>query len=150
MKICISCSAGGHLIEALQIKDAYKDYDHFFLTFYQEGVVDELKNEKKYFLENPGRNLIKLIRCSIKTFKIFLKEKPKLIISTGAGFALPSIIIGKIFFRCRIIFVETFTRIYEPSLSGKIAYYFSDLFFVQWPQLKKKYGKKALYEGAVI
>lgn len=150
MKICICCSAGGHLIEALQIKDAYKDYDYFFFTFYQKGIIDEIKKERVYFSINLERNIIKFFKCITDTFKVLLKEKPKIIISTGAGFAIPSIILGKLLFRSKIIFIETFTRIYEPSMSGKIAYYFSDLFFVQWKQLLSKYGKKAVYRGAVF
>ena len=150
MKICISCSAGGHLIEILQIKEAYKDYDHFFITFRQEGVINELKNERVYFLTDTKRSMFLFLKSFLETFKILLKEKPKVIISTGAGVAIPSIIIGKFFLRSKIIFIESFTRIYEPSLSGKIAYHFSDLFFVQWKQLLKKYGKKAIYRGAVV
>jgi beta-1,4-N-acetylglucosaminyltransferase len=150
MKICISCSAGGHLIEALQIKKAYENYDHFFITFRQEGVIDELGGSKIYFLTDTKRNPIAFLKCVFETFNILMKERPKAIISTGAGVAIPSIIIGKLFFRCKIIFIESFTRIHEPSLSGKISYYFSDLFFVQWKQLLKKYGKKAIYRGAVV
>ncbi|MCX8179204.1 MAG: UDP-N-acetylglucosamine transferase subunit ALG14 [Candidatus Aenigmarchaeota archaeon] len=150
MKICISCSAGGHLIEALQIREAYEGYEHFFITFYQKGIIDELKGKKVYFLENPQRNLLKFLKCAFRTLEIFLKEKPNLIISTGAGLALPSIIIGKVCFGSKVIFIESFTRVYQPSLSGRIAYYFSDLFFVQWKFLLKKYGRKAIYRGAVI
>jgi len=150
MKICISCSAGGHLIEALQLEEAYKNYEHFFITFRQEGVVDELKNEKFYFLIDPKRNVLLFFKCIFETLNILLKERPNVIISTGAGVAIPSIIIGKILLRSKIIFVESFTRIHQPSLSGKIAYFFSDLFFVQWKQLLKKYGKKAIYRGAVV
>jgi UDP-N-acetylglucosamine:LPS N-acetylglucosamine transferase len=150
MKVCISCSAGGHLIEALQLKEAYRDYDHFFITFRQEGVTDELKDERVYFLTDAKRNPFLFLRCFFETFLVMLKERPKAIISTGAGIAIPSIIIGKILFRSKVIFIESFTRIHEPSLSGKIAYHFSDLFFVQWKQLLKKYGKKAVYKGGVV
>jgi len=137
-------------MEVLQIKEAYKDYDHFFITFYQKGIIDELKDSKVYFLTDPRRNVFLFLKCFFETFKILMKERPKVIISTGAGIAIPSIIIGKIFLRSKVIFIESFTRIHEPSLSGRIAYYFSDLFFVQWKHLLKKYGKKAIYRGAVI
>jgi len=149
MKICLSCSIGGHLIEIMQLKEFYKDYDHFFLTFWRDGIGDELKNEKAYFITNPGRNIIKFFKNFYETLKIMIKEKPDVVMSTGAGSAIPSIIIGKLM-GSKVIFIESFTRIYEPSLSGKIAYYFSDLFFVQWKQLLKKYGKKAIYKGAVV
>lgn len=150
MKVCIACSAGGHLIEVLQVKEAYKNYDYFFLTFYRKGIIDEIKNEKKYFITDPRRNIILFFKSFFETAKIIFKEKPKVVISTGAGVALPAIILSKLFLRSKIIFIESFTRIHEPSLSGKISYYFSDLFFVQWKQLLKAYGKKAIYRGSVV
>ncbi|MEM5878043.1 MAG: PssD/Cps14F family polysaccharide biosynthesis glycosyltransferase [Candidatus Aenigmatarchaeota archaeon] len=149
MKICISCSMGGHLVEVLQLKNVYKKYNYFYLTFYKKGLVDEIKGEKIYFVENPGRNIIKLLKNILQTFFVLKKEKPDIIISTGAGSAVPSIIIGKLLFNAKIIFIESFARINTKSLSGIIAYPFSDLFLVQWKNMLKLYGKKALYRGAV-
>ncbi|MCX8178499.1 MAG: UDP-N-acetylglucosamine transferase subunit ALG14 [Candidatus Aenigmarchaeota archaeon] len=149
MKICISCSMGGHLVEVLQLKNVYKKYNYFYLTFYKKGLVDEIKGEKIYFVENPGRSIIKLLKNIIQTFFVLKKEKPDIIISTGAGSAVPSIIIGKLLFNAKIIFIESFARINTKSLSGIISYPFSDLFLVQWRNMLKLYGKKALYRGAV-
>ncbi|MBU5689724.1 MAG: PssD/Cps14F family polysaccharide biosynthesis glycosyltransferase [Candidatus Aenigmatarchaeota archaeon] len=149
MKICISCSMGGHLVEVLQLKNVYKKYNYFYLTFYKKGLVDEIKGEKIYFVENPGRNIIKLLKNILQTFFVLKKEKPDIIISTGAGSAVPSIIIGKLLFNTKIIFIESFARINTKSLSGIISYPFADLFLVQWRNMLKLYGKKALYRGAV-
>lgn len=136
------------MIEVLQLKEAYEDYEHFFITFYREGIADELKNEKTYFITNPGRNIINFLKCFYQTLKIMINEKPDVVISTGAGSAIPSIIIGKIM-GSKIIFIESFTRVFELSLTGKIVYPISDLFFVQWSYLLKKYNK-AIYRGAVV
>lgn len=150
MKICIPSSAGGHLIEILRIKEAFENYERFFITFWREGVIDEIKDEKYYLISDPERNPIKFIKCFFQTLIILLKEKPNIIISTGAGIAVPAIFLGKYFFRSKIIFIESFTRINKPSLVGKIVYPVSDFFFVQWKDLLKKYGDKAIYRGAVV
>jgi len=68
------------------------------------------------------------------------------VITTGAGVAVPICLFAKIFFNSKIIFIESFSRIYEPSSTGKILYNFADLFFVQWPTLKKRF-KRAIYAG---
>ncbi len=140
---------GGHLVEVLQLKNVYNKYNYFYLTFYKKGLVDEIKGEKIYFVENPGRNIIKLLKNILQTFFILKKERPDVIISTGAGSAVPSIIIGKLLFNTKIIFIESFARINTKSLSGIISYPFADLFLVQWRNMLKLYGKKALYRGAV-
>ena len=150
MKVCIASSAGGHLTELLQIKSVYEKYDHFFITFKRKNSVELAKNEKVYFVEDPSRNPFKLIKTLFQSFLILLKERPKVIISTGAGVAIPIIYLGKLLFRSRIVFIESFCRVSTPSLSGRLAYPIADKFYVQWEELLKAYGRKAEYKGAVI
>ena len=49
----------------------------------------------------------------------------------------------------RIIYVESFARVTELSLSGKILVYLADRFFVQWPELAKRYPKSE-YFGILV
>lgn len=51
--------------------------------------------------------------------------------------------------RVLIVYVESICRVETLSLSGKILYYFSDYFFVQWAPLKDKYPK-AIYLGRLV
>jgi len=148
MKICIACSAGGHLIEALQLMPIVKKYPHFFLTFKRKQSKELLKNKKVYFIIDPKRNLFKLFLNFLQTLKIFLKEKPDVVISTGAASAVPACYLGK-FFGLKIIFVETLAAVEKPSLAGRFVYPIADLFLVQWRKLLKFY-KKAVYGGELI
>jgi UDP-N-acetylglucosamine:LPS N-acetylglucosamine transferase len=150
IKVCIVCSSGGHLTEILQVKECFQKFPHFFITFKREDSLELEKKENVYFVENPSRNPIKFLRCLFQTFFIVKKEKPKVIISTGAGVAAPACFLGKLFFKSKIIFIESFCRIEEPSLSGKLIYPISDSFFVQWKKLLNFYGKKAVYRGSVV
>lgn len=51
--------------------------------------------------------------------------------------------------RAIIVYVESICRVETLSLSGKILYYFSDYFIVQWPDLKEKYPK-SVYLGRIV
>jgi len=150
MKVCIVCSAGGHLVEVLLLYDAYKKYEKFFITFKREDSLELVKKERVYFVEDPSRDIKKFIKCAFQTFRVMFKEKPNIIISTGAGVAIPTCYIGKFLLKSKIIFIESLCRITKPSLSGKLIYPISDLFFVQWKNLLKYYGSKAVYRGAII
>ena len=150
MKLCLTCSAGGHLTEISQIYGCYSKYRRFFITFKREDTKELAKREKVYFVEDPSRNPMNFIRCLFQTFSILRKEKPNVIISTGAGVAIPACFLGKFFFKSKVIFIESFCRIKEPSLSGKLIYPIADLFFVQWKSLLDFYGKKAIYRGSVV
>lgn len=82
---------------------------------------------------------------SIQAFFILLKIKPELIVSTGAGIAIPTCILGKILGK-KIVFIESFARIDFPSRTGKFMYKVADIFIVQHKSLLKYYPK-AIYGG---
>ncbi len=143
--VCLACSGGGHLTELLLLKDFFSNKKHFFVTFKRQNTLD-LKNEKIYFVSDPKRNFFLFAVNFFESLKIFLKEKPKIILSTGAGVAIPICFIGKLF-GSKIIFVESYCRINEPSFSGKIIYRIADLFVVQWPEMLKHYPKAKYFGG---
>ncbi|MBD3155766.1 MAG: hypothetical protein GF368_03870 [Candidatus Aenigmarchaeota archaeon] len=147
VKICIACSAGGHLTEIKLLKKIYEKNEHFFLTFKRNNSLSLSKKEKVYFIKDPSRNPLSLLVNIVQSFRILKKENPDYIISNGAGVAIPACYIAKMMGK-KVIFIESFCRM-EPSLSGKLAHPVSDLFLVQYPQLKESY-KKAVYAGSFI
>ncbi len=148
MKLCIACSAGGHLTEIKQIEEYYKKHEHFFITFKRFDSIELAEKNKVYFVVDPKRNPFKFAWNFFQSLKILLKEKPDAIISTGAGIALPALFIAKLMGK-KTVFIESFCRIKKPSFSGKIAYKFADLFLVQWKENLKFYPK-AKFKGAVF
>ena len=48
-----------------------------------------------------------------------------------------------------IAFVETGSRVTSPSLTGRIMYRLADLFFVQWPELRRVLPR-AIYAGRLM
>jgi beta-1,4-N-acetylglucosaminyltransferase len=150
LKLCMACSAGGHLTEMVHLKKCYSKYSRFFITFKRIDTEEFSKKEKVYFVPDPGRNPMNFLKCVFQTFNILLKEKPDVVVSTGAGVAIPACYMSKFLLGSKIIFVESFCRIEEPSLSGRIVYPISDMFLVQWFKLLKKYGGKAVYRGAIV
>lgn len=146
MKICIATSAGGHLTEVRQLEETYRKVQHFFLTVKRSDTIELSKKANVFFVNDDS--VFSLPSNFLVSWKILSKERPDILISTGARTATPAIIIGKIL-GINIIFVESLARVKDLSLSGKVAYNLSDLFLVQWPELSKKYPK-AKYWGAVI
>jgi UDP-N-acetylglucosamine:LPS N-acetylglucosamine transferase len=139
-KFCLVCSGGGHLTEILEIKKNSNIKKYFLII----NSKIKLQNKKKYFVSHGVRG-IKLIFNFFEIFYIFLKERPDIIISTGASVALPAYFAGKLFFNTKFIFFETITRTKSPSISGKIMYKFSNEFYYQWKNLRKFYPKGKYY-----
>ena len=85
MKIALPTSAGGHLTELMQLKGATDQYETFFITVKRKDTEGLGSKEKVYFVEDTGRNPVALIKNIIQSLKIMMKEKPNVIITTGAG-----------------------------------------------------------------
>lgn len=148
MKICLICSVGGHFTQIKKLERFYTKYDYFFVTFYSKLIKELAKKERFYFVKDTGRNLFYFLFNVFQSLKVFLKEKPDVIISTGAGVAIAMCWWGKIFGK-KVIFIESWCLVERPSFSGRLVYPVADLFLVQWVGLKKYYPK-AKYEGPLI
>jgi len=148
MKVCLTCSAGGHLTELLQLENSWKNSDHFWVSDYRTNAIDLGKRVKMYYVMVPRRNPFKLLVNVFQALWIFLKERPNVVISTGADVSIPLLLISKLFFR-RVVFIESFCRINSPSLSGKIMYHLADLFLVQWEE-NLEFFPKAEFSGSVF
>jgi beta-1,4-N-acetylglucosaminyltransferase len=148
-KLCLVCSAGGHLVEMERLKPCYQGFERFFITFKRIDTTGLADGEKVYFITDPAHNPVNLVMSFFQSLSVLLKERPDVLISTGGGIAVPASYIAKLL-GVMVVYVESFCRIEEPSLSGKFLYPVADLFLVQWPEMVKRYGTRAKYWGAVV
>lgn len=148
MKICLTSSAGGQLLQILQLENVYKKYYYFFLTFRKTTTQSLARKEKVHFVIMPERNLLKILLSFLQSLIIFLKENPDIIISTGSGVTFPICFYAKIFGK-KVIYIESFSRVSFPSFTGRLLYRISDLFIVQWRPLLRYY-KNAVYGGPIF
>lgn len=140
IKICIPVSSGGHLTHMILLKPLYEDKDHFFVTFNKVDAKSQLQNERKYWCHYPTNgNYWNLFRNFFLAWRILRKEKPDLIISCGAGVAIPFFWLGKKIFKCKCVYVEIFDRVDSTTKTGKFCYKYADEFFVQWEDMLKVY-----------
>lgn len=149
-KICFLSSSGGHFEQLMMLKPLMYKYKSFIIT---EKTQYSTANDdiKQYFFSQINRKelsfIFKLIINIIKSFIIFFKERPDIVISTGVLVTVPFCIIAKIF-RKKLIYIESFAKINSPTLTGKLLYRFADEFYVQWEEMIKVYPK-AVFKGGI-
>ena len=149
MKICLVGSSGGHLAHLNMLKPFWKDQERFWVTFDKEDARSILKDEKMYSCHFPtNRNLKNLIKNTFLAIKVLKREKPDVIISSGAAVAVPFFYIGKLF-GAKTVYIEVFDRIDKPTVTGKLVYPVTDKFIVQWAEMKKVYPK-AINLGSIF
>lgn len=138
IKICLTCNGGGHFQQMmLAIKNLpLGDYDVYWITDNAKHLKTTLKEYKHYSFVNPSMNKFYWIINSIQAIYTLIKERPNLIISTGAGVSFPTIFFGKKLFGCKTIFICSAANVTKPSRVPYKAYPISDLFLVQWPEMK--------------
>jgi UDP-N-acetylglucosamine:LPS N-acetylglucosamine transferase len=156
--IGIICSSGGHLTEVLSIIEVFEGYDLFLIVHefpsLKEIQLDEVKRVYRLRIVLGYSSWIAVLLTGVvnlfQFIRIFWIEKPFILFSTGAEIAIPAFYIGKILFRTKLVFLESLTRVTDLSYTGKLLYPIVDLFLVQWRELLKKAGPKAVYGGRLI
>lgn len=137
-KIMGISSGGGHLLELMKSIPSSYENEVVYVTYNNGLTRDTLKNKNHFFIIDPHISRFKYGINFLQSLFLFIRIRPKIIISTGAGIAIPFILIGS-FFKAKIIFIETGARIYKPSRTGKFLYKYSDLFVIQYKSLSKFY-----------
>lgn len=149
IKVCLVGSSGGHLTHLYMLKPFWENNKRFWVTFDKEDARSLLNGEKVYPCYYPtNRNIKNLIRNTVVAWKVLHKEKPDLIISSGAAVSVPFFYLGKLF-GSKLIYIEVFDRIDKPTLSGRLVYPIVDKFIVQWEEQKEVY-KKAINLGSIF
>lgn len=149
IKVCLVGSSGGHLTHLYMLKPFWENKKRFWVTFDKEDARSLLNGEKVYPCYYPtNRNIKNLIRNTVVAWKVLHKEKPDLIISSGAAVSVPFFYLGKLF-GSKLIYIEVFDRIDKPTLSGRLVYPIVDKFIVQWEEQKEVY-KKAINLGSIF
>lgn len=149
IKVCLVGSSGGHLTHLYMLKPFWENKKRFWVTFDKEDARSLLNGDKVYPCYYPtNRNIKNLIRNTVVAWKVLHKEKPDLIISSGAAVSVPFFYLGKLF-GSKLIYIEVFDRIDKPTLSGRLVYPIVDKFIVQWEEQKEVY-KKAINLGSIF
>lgn len=146
-RICCAYSPGGHFTELERALSGVKLENRFDITF-KTARNERYPDRKIYTIIHPRRSIFRTFANAIQATVIMLRERPEIIISTGADVTLPSLFIGK-FLGAKIIFVETGGTL-TPSLCGKLIYPYADLFVVQWPEKLQAFPNATLANGPLL
>jgi len=148
-RLLLVCSSGGHLLQLYSLTGPlWKDYDRAWVCFDKSDARSLLSEERKYWGYFPtNRNIPNLFRNTILAWKILRKERPDCVISTGAGIAVPYLLLGRVF-GMETVYIESFARKNNLSLTGRLVYWFVTNFFVQSEKLGSQY-RKAMFRGTI-
>ena len=145
-RLCLVSSSGGHWEQLQKLQPLIDEFEGFYVT--EKTKFPE--NAKYFMIQTDLKDklmIFKMLVNGAKALRIWIKEKPDFVITTGTMVAYPFYWLSVIC-RKKFVFIETFGRADMPTVAGKLMEKHSDLFIVQWESQVKHY-KKAVYGGCL-
>lgn len=150
-KILLAASAGGHLSQLLQVRSAWGDYKNCVYVSSSEAVREKLMILGKTYItkECNRQQPVRTLKVLIQSFDIVIRERPYIIISTGAAPGLLCCFWAKLLCRSKIVWLDSIANTQTLSMSGRLIKPFADLILTQWGDVAVKY-RNVEYTGSVI
>jgi UDP-N-acetylglucosamine:LPS N-acetylglucosamine transferase len=125
---------GGHLTQLLVLRDWWGARDRVWVCPETPDVVDRLRGERLIPSYTPTtRNLPNTLRNLRLAVRVLRAERPDIVISAGAGVAVPFFVIAWLM-KIPTVFIEVYDRVDTPTLTGRLCGPFTTRRIVQWEQ----------------
>ena len=140
-KVLLVCSSGGHLTQLYNLRPWWEHLERTWVTFHKPDATSLLEGERTEWAFHPTtRNVRNLLRNAVLAWRLVRRERPDLVVSTGAGVAFPFFLLGKLY-GARTVYVEVFDRIDSATMTGRMCYPITDRFLLQWDEQRAVYPK---------
>jgi UDP-N-acetylglucosamine:LPS N-acetylglucosamine transferase len=144
-RILLVASSGGHLLQLRQLASLWTREERSWVTFQRSDAESMLAGEAVTWAYHPtNRNTINALRNLWLAWRLIRRERPRAIVTTGAGVAVPFAIIGRLA-GIKVVYIESMARVATPSLTGRLIYPVATHFFIQWPDLKRYFPRASCY-----
>lgn len=133
----------------LALRPWWATRERTWITFDTIDATSRLADERVVWAHHPTtRNIGNLIRNSILSLRLFARERPAVVVSTGAGVAVPFFVLGWLT-RVPTVYIEVYDRIDSPTLTARLCRPFTSLFLVQWER-QRSFVPEAVTVGGLL
>lgn len=147
MRLLLVSSSGGHLTQLLRLEPWWSQHERHWVTFDTPDAVAKLEGEDVTWAHHPTtRNVGNLLRNTGLAWRLLRSYRPDLIVSTGAGVAVPFFWMHRAV-RAATVYLEVYDRVDSTTLTGRLCHPATDLFLVQWPEQQRLYRSSVLLGG---
>lgn len=155
VKLCLAASGGGHVRQLLDLEPIWATQDHVFITEDTPLGRSIAQSHRTHFVEHVALGQarlghpFKMVGAALKNFgqslRAIVKERPDMVISTGAGAVFFACLIARLS-GARLILIDSFARFQDPSAFARIARPFAHDVIVQSPGLKAHWPDALLFD----
>jgi UDP-N-acetylglucosamine:LPS N-acetylglucosamine transferase len=133
-RVLAVASSGGHWVQLCRLRPAFDGHDVAYLTT-DPGHRAEVGDARFHTVNDANRwSKAALVRSALKILWVVLRERPNVVVSTGAAPGYIALRLGKLL-GARTVWIDSVANVDELSLSGQMASVRADLCLTQWPHL---------------
>lgn len=149
LRVCLVASAGGHLSQLLKIMPHLEGHQTSVVTTSEAVRAGLTRFGAVHVVGECNReHLLQVVKVFSRCWKAMRRERPDVVVSTGAAAGCLCCLLGKLF-GARVVWVDSITNVEHMSLSGRMVRPVADLCLVQWPELAQRYPGTQ-YVGNII
>ncbi|HET6249636.1 MAG TPA: hypothetical protein VFE47_18250 [Tepidisphaeraceae bacterium] len=138
-RVLAVASGGGHWVQLLRATPAFAEHDLAYVTTLASYRA-QVGAARFYAIKDASRwNKLGLMLMALKVLVIVLRERPDIVISTGAAVGYFALRIGKLL-GAKTVWVDSIANVEKVSLSGQSIGKHADLWLTQWPHLAQPDG----------
>lgn len=146
-RILAVASGGGHWVQLLRLRPAFSGHHTAFVTVRSE-YRSEIGAEPFYVINDATRwDKLGLVMMALRLAWILLKERPHVVISTGAAPGYFAIRLARLI-GAKTIWLDSIANVEQMSMTGQIVGRHADLWLTQWEHLS--HGEGPRYAGSVL
>src|SRR3954449_5443371 len=145
-RVLAVASSGGHWTQLRRLEPAFEGHDVAWLTTHPGHRAEVAPARFHTVADANRRSKSALLRSALKIGLVLLRERPDVVVSTGAAPGYLAIR-GARLLGARTVWIDSVANVDELSLSGRLASEKADLCLTQWPHLA---GGGVGYRGAVL
>ncbi len=149
-RVMLVASGGGHWVELMRLVPAFEHCSLAFVTVQSDykPQTEGYEGSRFYTVFDVTRwNKIRWIQTVLKLLYILLRERPEVVVSTGALPGYFALRLAKLM-GARTVWVDSIANVEELSKSGQMIGKHASLWLTQWEHLACDDGPT--YRGAVI
>ena len=145
-RVLAVASSGGHWVQLMRLMPSLQEHDAAFVT---TNSSHRAEAEGRFYTVTDASSWekLKLVRMFVEVACIVLRERPQIVMSTGAAPGLAALVVGRMI-GARTLWLDSIANSEELSRSGKLATRIADVSLTQWEHLAKPGGPD--YWGAVL
>lgn len=159
LKLCLAASGGGHVRQLLDLEPVWSQHDYFFVTENTALGASLAGEHRTYFVPHvavgqarlgaPFRMIVGAIKSLFVSGRIIWKERPDVLISTGAGAVFFALLWARLL-GAKVIAIESFARFDHPSIFSRMSAPWAHELIVQSAALSKHYPNAKVFDPLKI